>query len=53
MEFEKPNKHDLLNPVMEELFYEQRTCDCHGDFTNANPMYSLRVTRKVCIIMNT
>jgi hypothetical protein len=45
-EFEKPYKHNLLNSVMEELFYERRTCDCLGDFTDENPMYSLRVTRK-------
>ena len=45
-EFDKPDKHDLLNPVMEELFYDQRTCDCYGDFNDVNPMYSLRVNRK-------
>ena len=45
-EFEKPDKHDLLNPVMEELFYEKRNCGCHGDFSDVDPQYSLRVTRK-------
>jgi hypothetical protein len=44
-EFQKPDKHDLLNPVMEELFYEKRNCDCHGDFSDVDPQYSLRVTR--------